>query len=229
VIPNGVDVDRFAVGDERSRVRQELGIGDATPVVGIVAALRPEKNHELFLCVAALVRREVPDARFVIVGDGDLRAVLEAHAQALGVADAVHFLGNRDDVPRLLAAFDVFLLTSRMEANPVSILEAFAAGKPVVAPRVGSVADSVAEGVSGYLTAPDDAAEACRRVVELLRNPSQASRMGRAGQQAVREHWSLDRMVRGYEDLITAVYERKCTQWRTSGNDARQLARAGSR
>jgi glycosyltransferase involved in cell wall biosynthesis len=210
VIPNGVDVERFAVGDPSAAVRRELKLDRATPVVGIVAALRPEKDHELFLRVAALVRRDIPAARFIIVGDGDLRGHLASYARDLDLADAVHFLGNRNDVPRVLAALDVFLLTSRMEANPVSILEAFSAGKPVVAPRVGSLAESVADGFSGHLTKPADAEEAAGRVVELLRDPSRARVMGEAGQQAVREHWSLERMVRGYEDLIVEVYQRKC-------------------
>ncbi len=221
VIPNGVDVERFAIGDPAGTVRRELKLDRATPVVGIVAALRPEKNHELFLRVAALVLRDIPAARFIIVGDGDLRGALANYARDLDVVDAVHFLGNRNDVPQVLAALDVFLLTSRMEANPVSILEAFSAGKPVVAPRVGSLAESVADGFSGYLTKPGDAEEAAGRVVELLRDPSKAQIMGEAGQQAVRDHWSLQRMVRGYEDLIVEVYQRKshrdCSRPRSAG------------
>jgi glycosyltransferase involved in cell wall biosynthesis len=212
VIPNGVDVERFAAGDPAGTVRRELKLDRAAPVVGIVAALRPEKDHELFLRVAELVRRELPAARFVIVGDGDLRERLTDYARNLGLGDSVRFLGNRNDVPRVLSAMNVFLLTSRIEANPVSILEAFSAGKPVVAPRVGSIAEALADGVSGYLTHPGNAAEAAKRVTELLRDPSRASAMGEAGRQAVRDNWSLERMVRGYEDLISEVYERKSRQ-----------------
>jgi glycosyltransferase involved in cell wall biosynthesis len=212
VIPNGVDVDRFAIGDADDTVRRELKLERDAPVVGIVAALRPEKNHELFLRVASRVLKEIPAARFIIVGDGDLRSHLADYARDLGLNDVVRFLGNRNDVPQVLAALNVFLLTSRMEANPVSILEAFSAGKPVVAPRVGSLAESVAEGVSGYLTNPGDADEAAKRVVELLGDPSRARAMGEAGRQTVRDHWSLQRMVHGYEDLIVEVYERKSSR-----------------
>lgn len=210
VIPNGIDVERFATASGGDTVRRELAIEAEAPVVGIVAALRPEKNHELFLQVAARVRREFPQARFLIVGDGPLRPRLVEAAAQLGISGAVYFLGNRDDVPNVVAALDLFLLTSRMEANPVSVLEALAAGKPVVAPRVGSLAESVAEGSSGYLTTPGDADEAARRVSALLGDPQQARRMGETGRAAVRQHWSLERMVRGYEDLITEIYERKC-------------------
>lgn len=210
VIPNGIDVERFAAAEGRDAVRRQLAIEPTAPVVGIVAALRPEKNHELFLQVAARVRRDFPQAQFLVVGDGPLRPRLVQVAAELGLAGAVHFLGNRDDVPDVLAALDVFLLTSRMEANPVSVLEALATGKPVVAPRVGSLAESVADGRSGYLTTPGDADEAAARVLSLLGDPLQARRMGETGRNAVRRQWSLERMVRGYEDLLTGIYERKC-------------------
>ncbi len=210
VIPNGVDVERFAAGDPSGSVRRQLGLSADVPLVGIVAALRPEKNHELFLRIAALVRRQIPAARFIIVGDGELRSSLEKLCGELGLRDAVHFLGNRPDVPQVLAALDLFMLTSRNEANPVSILEAFSAGKPVIAPRVGSLAESVADGFSGYLTTPGDAEEAASRVIELLQDRSRSRVMGQAGQQAVRENWSLENMVRGYERLISEIYERKC-------------------
>ena len=107
-------------------------------MVGIVAALRPEKNHELFLRAAARVLARVPGARFLIVGDGPKRAELEALAESFAIAEAVRFLGTRSDVPELLSLIDVLVLTSHIEANPVSILEAMAGGKPVVATRVGS-------------------------------------------------------------------------------------------
>jgi glycosyltransferase involved in cell wall biosynthesis len=224
VIPNGVDVERFAAGDPSGAVRRELNIAADAPVVGIVAALRPEKNHELFLRIAARVRNELPAAQFIIVGDGDLRERLIQCAGELKVNDCVHFLGNRSDVPQVLAALDVFLLTSRNEANPVSVLEAFSAGKPVVAPRVGSLAESVAEGTSGFLTTPGEETEAADRVIELLRAPARAQAMGAAGQQTVRDQWSLQRMVRGYEDLMAEVYESKCRRAAARPRGASQLA-----
>ena len=133
-------------------MRSELGLTPTTPVAGIVAALRPEKDHLQFLRAAAIVLRRVPEAVFLIVGDGPLRPGLEAAAAELGIAQAVRFLGTRSDIPGLLAAMDVFVLTSQMEANPVSILEAMATSRPVVAPNVGSIAESVDDGVTGYLT-----------------------------------------------------------------------------
>ena len=146
VIPNGVDTDRYRPAKADAKLRQQLGIPRTAPLAGIVAVLRPEKNHEMFLRVAAQVHEEVPEAHFLVIGDGPRRAELEALSAELGLSQCVHFLGKRPDVPELLNLLDVFVLTSRMEANPVSILEALATGKPVVATRVGSIPETVIDG-----------------------------------------------------------------------------------
>jgi glycosyltransferase involved in cell wall biosynthesis len=209
VIPNGVDVERFRPQGDAQRLKQQLGIQATAPVLGIVAALRPEKNHELFLRAAQQVLGGRPEARFVIVGDGPERGRLEQLAAELGISRSVHFLGTRPDVHQLLSILDVFVLTSHIEANPVSILEAMAAGKPVIATRVGSIPDSVGEGTTGFLVAPGDAFQLANRMISLIDNPAVASRMGQAGRDRVVQHWSLEAMVSGYEELITAIYRRK--------------------
>lgn len=211
VIPNGVDVQRFRPRPEaRTRLRRELGIEADDPVCGIVAALRPEKNHLLFLRTAALVRRQLPEARFIIVGDGPERTGLELAAKEARFGEAVRFLGTRSDVPDVLAMLDLFALTSHNEANPVSILEALASGVPVVSTRVGSIAESVEPGVTGFLADPGDADELARHFVTLLSDPAAARRMGQAGRAKVVANWSLERMVAGYENLIREIYENKC-------------------
>jgi glycosyltransferase involved in cell wall biosynthesis len=208
VIPNGVDAARFAPRDG-APARRELNIPQEAPVVGILAALRPEKNHELFLAGAAAICEHLPDARYLVVGDGPLRADLEARAARLGLADRVHFLGTRRDVPELLAACDLVALTSHNEAAPVSILEALSAGVPVVATNVGSVRETVIEGVTGRLIPPGDLAAYASAAVELLQNAAERRRLGDAGRQLVVARWSLAAMVRGYEQLIESIYESK--------------------
>ncbi|MGH7140411.1 MAG: glycosyltransferase, partial [Pirellulales bacterium] len=174
--------------------------------------LSAEKNHELFLKVAALVRAEVPEAHFLIVGDGPRGDRLRAMAEELGLAEAVHFVGNRSDVPDLLALMDVFLLTSHIEANPLSILEAQAMAKPVVATRVGSVPETVREGEVGYLVEPGDARAMADRVVELFRDPRLARRLGgEARRQAVERH-SLQRMLDQFQDLLEQLVAAKTGQ-----------------
>jgi glycosyltransferase involved in cell wall biosynthesis len=212
VIPNGVDVERFRPRPADAALRDALGIPQAAPVAGIVAALRPEKQHELFLHAAALVHRQSPECRFLIVGDGPQRAMLEALAGELGLAGVVHFLGTRADVPQLLALMDVFVLTSKMEANPVSILEAMACGKPVVATRVGSVPETVLEGRTGFLVAPGSADEVAAKVLELLGDPGRAAALGQVGREEVVAHWSIGRMVEGYQEMLTGIYRRKAAE-----------------
>jgi glycosyltransferase involved in cell wall biosynthesis len=206
VIPNGVDTERFSPAPDVAAVRRELGIGAADPVVGIVAALRPEKNHELFLEMAARVVRPLPSARFLVIGDGPRRESLEQLARQLGIDSNVLFLGSREDVPRLLSAIDVFALTSHNEANPVSILEAMSTGLPVVATDVGSIGEAIADGRTGYLVPPGDAAQLTDRVLELLRDPLRAKTLGAAAREKVVSRWSLDVMVEGYERLIEKIY-----------------------
>ena len=132
-------MERFRPQPPNAQLRKSLGLPEGAPTVGIVAALRPEKNHPLFLRAAVRVLKAVPEARFLVVGDGPKREELQALAHLLDVSHAMHFLGTRSDVPELLSLVDVLALTSHREANPVSILEAMAADKPVVATRVGSV------------------------------------------------------------------------------------------
>lgn len=210
VIPNGVNVDRFRPDPAAAgEVRAELGLASETPLCGIVAALRPEKNHAMFLRAAARVRESCPAAHFLIIGDGPERQELEGFCGDLGLNDAVHFLGTRSDIPRLVAALDVFALTSHNEANPVSILEAMAAEVPIVATKVGSVGESVETHVTGFLVSPDDDEDAARQITRLLNRPELAHAMGEAGRAKVVGRWSLERMVMGYQELIREIYQHK--------------------
>ncbi|MGI9456555.1 MAG: glycosyltransferase [Aeoliella sp.] len=209
VIPNGVDTDQFRPMPDRSELRRELGIADTAPVVGLVAALRPEKNHELFLEVVTRVRKENTDAVFLIVGDGPRRAMLEKLANDLGIARSVKFLGTRGDIPGLLNLFDVNVLTSHVEANPVSILEAMSTATPTVATNVGSVAETVIEGKTGYLVPAGDARTLAQRVIDLLAMPLQRQALGAAARVLVVKRFSLDSMVAGYDSLLTRLYREK--------------------
>jgi glycosyltransferase involved in cell wall biosynthesis/O-antigen/teichoic acid export membrane protein len=208
-VSNGVDTERFLPRPADHQLRARLGLPAAAPVGGIVARLWPEKNHELFLRVAALVRKDVGDAQFLVVGDGSRREQLRAMAEELGLAEAVHFLGTRSDVPGLLALMDVFLLTSHIEANPLSILEAQAMARPVVATRVGSVPDTVRDGEVGYLVEPGDARAMADRVVELFRDPRLARRLGGEARRQVVERHSMRRMLAQFQDLLEQLVAAK--------------------
>ncbi|MEX2187252.1 MAG: glycosyltransferase [Pirellulales bacterium] len=210
VIPNGVDTDRFRPRPPSEALRAELRLAPTDRVVAIVAALRPEKNHAMLLHAIARVRRSIDSVKLLVVGDGPERAGIERLAAELGIADAVQMLGNRGDVAEILAQADVFALSSRMEANPVSILEALACEVPVVAPRVGSIPETVRDGETGYLVESGNFDAMAQHIADLLANEDTRRQMGAAGRRLVVANWSLDRMVRGYEQLIADVYASKC-------------------
>lgn len=207
-IANGIDADWFIPRD-RGPIRESLGIAADAPLVGILAALRPEKNHELFLAGAERILTAFPAARFLVIGDGPKRGELEALAKTLGVADATLFVGSRSDVPELLAACDLVALTSHNEASPVSILEALACGVPVVASNVGSISETVVDGETGRLFPAGDLTAYSAAAIDLLTDHDARRRMGAEGRRRVAERWSLEAMVRGYEQLIEKIYRQK--------------------
>jgi glycosyltransferase involved in cell wall biosynthesis len=208
VIYNGVDTLRFSPGDKQA-IRLELGLPIDAKVIAILAALRPEKNHELFLAGAAEILRSHANARFLVIGDGPLRPQLEQLAPQLGIAHVTHFLGSRPDVDRVLRAVDVVALTSHNEASPVSILEALSCGVPAVSADVGSVRETVIDGVTGKLFPAGDQASYVLAVRQLLDDDRLRVQMGDAGRQEVISRRSLDSMVGGYESLLERLHARK--------------------
>ena len=207
VIPNGVDPKRFRFcPQKRLEWRQRLGIPQDSPVAGIVAALRPEKNHRLFVSAAYEVRKQIPNAHFVIVGDGPVREGIENQIVELDLEDAVHLAGCTDDVPGVLSMMDLFTLTSHNEASPVSILEAMFCERPVVSTDVGSVNESVNHGTTGFLVPEGDLDETANRWVELLSSPAQRDAFGAAGREQVLKTSSLDTMTLGYTELVEYLF-----------------------
>lgn len=213
IIPNGVDTARFQPDPvARLSVRQELGLPETASLIGIVAALRPEKNHSLFLEVARRVRQRFPSTYFIIIGDGPERPSIEKKIAELSLNDSVFLLGTRSDTERLVAALDIFTLTSHNEASPVSILEALSCGVPVVSTRVGSVSESVMDDWNGYTVEPGDTIQLAHRISSLILSPELARSLGSNGRDHTVSRFSLDSMVKGYEELIATVY------WNKLGN-----------
>ncbi len=209
VVPNGVDTERFQPdATRRVWLRNQLGLSADVPLVGVVAALRPEKNLQQFIDAAARTLRAVPAVHFVIVGEGPHRPIIEQRAAELGITSRVHLLGRREDTAAIVAGLDVFCLTSRNEANPVSILEALACGVPAVSPDVGSVSETVLHARTGLLTEPLSGESTAGALIRLLDDPQWARQLGRQGRQHVLENFSLPVMVRGYESLLTLLYDR---------------------
>lgn len=208
VIYNGVDPAAFATGDDRSAAT-ELGIGPDEPVVGIIAALRPEKDHETFLRAAREVVAEVPTAKFLIVGDGPMRGRIEDLVGELGLTDHVIIAGSRPDIANLLRAMDVVVLSSHsVECFPMALLEAMAAGRPAVCTAVGGVPELVVEGETGYLVPPRDPQRLARRVIEVLSDSEARKRMGSAARDRVHTEFSLKASIAAAERALEEVVNR---------------------
>jgi glycosyltransferase involved in cell wall biosynthesis len=203
VVPNGVDLTRFENLPRRDAARERLGIPPEAEVVGSVAMLRPEKNQALLLEAAARLRRRRPGLVVVLAGEGPERERLTARAGREDLAGTVRFLGSRADVPEILPAFDAFVLSSlpAVETQPVAVLEAMAAGVPVVATRVGDLEALLEEGRAGILVPSGDAEALARAVERLLDAPAERAALAGRG-RAVAERFSLDASVRALEDVL---------------------------
>jgi sugar transferase (PEP-CTERM/EpsH1 system associated) len=202
-IRNGVDTAAFRPGDPGA-ARARLGVPAAGFHVGCVARLAAVKDHATLLRAFAIVRRERPDAHLTLVGDGPERAALAAESARLGLDGAVHFVGARRDIAAVLPAFDVFALSSTSEGISLTLLEAAAAGLPIVATRVGGTPEVVVAGETGCLVQPRDPAAFAAALGALARRPDRAA-LGAAGRARVERWFSVETMVRAYQDLYAEV------------------------
>ncbi len=205
VLYNGVDTARYAPGSGDPAVARSLGVPDHARVVGIVANLRPVKDHALFLQAAKRVSEQIEQAAFLLVGTGPLRDELARLADELGIADRVFFSDGRGEVPDHLSRMDVACLTSRTEGFSNAILEYMAAGLPVVATDVGGNGEALENGVSGYLVEDREPDALARPVVELLTDGAKREQMGRAGLERCRKMFDIRRAVRRYEEYYASL------------------------
>ena len=203
VIPFGIDFERFSPATP-DRLRSELGLAPEARVVGTVGLLRPQKAHDDLIRAAAEVVRHEPELTFVVVGEGELREQLERQVREQGLDGRFLLLGQRDDVPGLVAGFDVFVLSSRFEGMCLAVAEAMAMAKPVVATAVGGVRQSVISGESGLLVPPGDPHALAEGILRVLRNTAEARSLAAAGRERALALYGLDRMV----DETTALYRR---------------------
>jgi glycosyltransferase involved in cell wall biosynthesis len=202
VVPLGFELDALLNCESlRGQLRRELGIPEGMALVGVVARLTAIKNHRLFLDAARLIVEAGQEAMFLVVGDGELRAELEAYVAELGLAERVIFTGWRRDLSRIYADLDVVVLSSLNEGTPVSLIEAMAAAKPVVATRVGGVSDVVLDKKSGYLVQSKDMEGLTGGILALLRAPDRAREMGRVGRAAVHPKYAKETLLAPMEKL----------------------------
>jgi glycosyltransferase involved in cell wall biosynthesis len=196
VIPNGIRLPKDAVGAERP-----ASVPPGAQIVGAIGRLSWKKAYPDLFDALARVRAARPDVHLVVVGDGPLRAELEADAARRGLAGHVHFLGEVHDVRALLHGFDVFAISSVIEGMPNVLLEALAAERPVVATRVGGIPEIVTDGKSGVLVPPSDPAALAAGMLRLLENPAEAALFGAAGRRVAESRFGVGTMVERFTQL----------------------------
>ena len=216
VIRNGARLSAFADPDPAGRARLRQLAGSDGPVLLAAGRLSPEKGFRLLVEAAGFVRRAVPAARFVVCGEGAERVSLERQIRRLGLTDVVRLVGHRSDLDALLSWTDVVVLPSYTEGLPNVVLEAAAAGVPVVATAVGGTPEVVVDGQTGYLVPSGNAAGLADRIIDLLRHPDRAAAFGQAARRRMRDHFSFDVQARAYQTLFAElVPPRTCTADRT--------------
>lgn len=208
VIPNGVDADAMRSTANPAAVRARYKLPQHHKVVGLVANLSPVKDHRLFLDMADLLLKRRSDTHFLLVGTGELVPDVMGLVARRGQLDRFTRIATVNELPDLYAVCDVCMLTSRVEGFPNAVMEAMAAGKPVVAPAVGGIPELVQDGVTGRLIATRNPADYADAVARLLDHPGEAAAMGAAGAAWVREHLTVPRLVAAHRALYLELLER---------------------
>jgi len=204
VINNGVDTQRYASGN--GDALRKMWAPDGQLLIGTVGRMVPAKNHLRFLKVAAAVSQQISNVKFVLVGDGELRAEVEAEHKALELQNIVELAGSRTDIPDVLAALDIFVLSSDREGHPLTALEAAAASTPVVLTKAGGSADAIAvdgDNIGGLLVEKDEA-ELTKALLTLVSDKQRLKAMGEFAQTHALANFDMQHMVDAYEQLFTA-------------------------
>jgi glycosyltransferase involved in cell wall biosynthesis len=205
-------------------VRRELGIEANAPLIGAVGALRKEKALEVLVRATGILLEDFPELRVIVAGSGPERAGLERLIDTLGLNDVIMLVGHRGDVPDVLAALDVAVLCSDREGSPLALKEYMAAGKPVVATRVGGVPELIDDGTHGLLVEPRDPHALAGAVARLLRDPELGARMGSQARRRQVAEFGIDAMVRRFEELYVELYDTATARRRRRDRSFRSLA-----
>jgi len=201
LIRSGIDISKFQ-NPVRAKpaTRKSLGLPADVPVVAMVSCLKSQKAPLDYVRACELIRRQVPDAHFLLIGDGLLRGAVENEIHRIKLQDSFHLLGWRKDIPEILNATDVFALSSLWEGLPRVLPQAMSAGLPIVATRVDGSPEAVRDGHNGFLVSPGDFSGIAEKIISLLKDPVKASEMGMRGRERV-EEFDIHRMVADQENL----------------------------
>jgi len=211
VVPLGLDLARFTGPQVRGGLRAACAAGEGDVLIGVVGRLVPIKDIDCFLEAAARVGASAPHARFAIVGDGERRAALEQKAAALGLGPRTTFVGWRKDLESVYADLDVVVNSSRNEGTPVALIEAMAAGRPVVATAVGGTADLLGDGERGLLVPAASPSALAEAILRTLAHPEESARRAAAARDYVLAHHSVDRLLHDIDELYRELLPRVAT------------------
>lgn len=203
-IENGIDVERFNITVDISDEKAGLGIPDSAKVIGAVGRLVEQKGHKYLIEAFKIIEDQFSNVRLMIVGDGPLEYTLKEQVKDLGLEGKVIFAGQREDIPYLLAAMDIFVLPSITEGLPLVLLEAMAAGKPVIASRISGIPEVIEDGVDGVLVEPANADVLASAIKNLLSDSSRSVRMAALANNKVNDKYTAKNMLKRYQ----ALYER---------------------
>jgi len=215
VIHNAIDTDTLSPRHATSALREELGLEQACPVIGYVGRIMPEKDLETWLRAAGRVAQQYPEAQFVLVGegrDGGTLEQLQRLATELGIAARVHFPGYRAHLLPVYGSFDLFVLSSRREGLPNSILEAMAVGLPVVTTDVAGTSELVLDGHTGYVVPQGEVDRLAHAMVTLVANQQLRQRMGQAGRERIEREFSFTHRLQRIEELYTRILRLPCAR-----------------
>jgi glycosyltransferase involved in cell wall biosynthesis len=204
-IPCGIDIDKYA--SSSSTVRDEFGISPDQPVIGWVGRTEPVKGCEHFLRACQLIKKEMPEARFLLVGEGSLKGEMEELADSLGISEEVIFAGYRTDMPEIMSSIDLLLHTPLNEGLGRVLLEAMTCKKPIVAADVGGIPEIIEHGIQGFLVQAADHISMAEECLKILRDPELASRLGSAGRKKSL-NFSTGQMVQKVHNLYNESYEK---------------------
>lgn len=210
VIPSSVDIEKFSGVENSTELRKEFGIKRDCLLIGTVGRFAREKGHEVLLSAVKAVVSKNPDAKFILAGEGPEEENIKRKAIQMSITGSVIFAGFRTDIPRFLAALDIFTLTPVAgESLGTAILEAFAMKKPVVASDLGGINTSVRHGKTGFLFKPGDSKELAKKLIELIEDSSLRKKFGEAGRKMIEEEFTKERMVALTEELYFEELEKR--------------------
>lgn len=207
-IYNGIETDYYKpVGNEemRYKIRREFAVNDSDILIASLGRLVWQKGFEYFLHAIPEILREIPDARFILVGDGPLRPELERLAVELGEGDKIIFAGYRSDVRDVLAALDIVVIPSVLEGFPMITLEAMAMAKPIVAAKIDGITEQITDGINGILIPPKDSSAIAQAIIRLINDRESGKKLGLAARKRVEQEFSVEKMVSETEKVYSSL------------------------